>query len=136
MKPRLIWDRLTRFCRALWHGFGMFCAIMFVPVFAGLMVVGLLWDAPGDASRGHPAPSPASASPTTVTPVEWTYQGTVCADGWVSASVGERGACSHHGGVAGRWTAADGTEVICRGGPPRTQEEISRQTAKFGRIVC
>jgi hypothetical protein len=114
----------------------MFCAIMFVPVFVGLIVVGLFWEDPDNAGGEHPAPSVASASPATVTPVEWTYQGTVCADGRVSASVGKRGACSHHGGVAGRWTTADGTEAICRGDPPRTQEDISRQMAKFGRIAC
>lgn len=113
----------------------MFCAVMFVPVFVGLMVVGLVWEDPDDEAN-RPASAPAAPEEPSVTPVEWTYQGAVCADGWVSMSVGERGACSHHGGVAGSWVATDGTEAICRNYPPRTQEQINGLVAKFGRIVC
>ena len=29
---------------------------------------------------------------------------TVCSDGWASGSIGRQGACSHHGGVQGRWS--------------------------------
>lgn len=29
------------------------------------------------------------------------YEPLHCADGWLSTSIGEQGACSHHGGVAG-----------------------------------
>ncbi|GHH27234.1 hypothetical protein GCM10018780_81860 [Streptomyces lanatus] len=113
--------------------FQLFCAVMFVPVFVGLVIVGLVWDDPGEVNRPAPA---VSEEPASVSPVQWTYQGAVCADGWVSASVGERGACSHHGGVAGSWVATDGTEVICRNSPPRAQEQIDRSVAAFGRIVC
>ncbi|MEU6378831.1 hypothetical protein [Streptomyces sp. NPDC046909] len=108
---------------------------MFVPVFVGLMVVGIVWDDPKETEQPVQAP-PVREEPTSVTPVQWTYQGAVCADGWVSTSVGARGACSHHGGVAGSWVAADGTEVICQNHPPRTQEHIDELVAKFGRIVC
>ena len=32
-------------------------------------------------------------------------QPTVCSDGWASPSIGERGACSWHGGVGTNWSA-------------------------------
>jgi len=31
-------------------------------------------------------------------------QPTVCSDGWVSGSIGRRGACSHHGGIGTNWS--------------------------------
>lgn len=132
---RSAWDWVRRVCAAVAGAFQLFCAVMFVPVFVGLMILGLVWDDPNEAKQPVPAPASSEES-ASVTPVVWTYQGAVCADGWVSTSVGKRGACSHHGGAAGSWVAADGTEVICRNSPPRTQEQIDRSVANFGRIVC
>jgi hypothetical protein len=35
----------------------------------------------------------------------WIEGPAVCADGWPSQSIGRQGACSHHGGVGGSWSA-------------------------------
>ncbi|MDT9693635.1 DUF3761 domain-containing protein [Streptomyces sp. P9(2023)] len=137
---RAVVRRTVWICRKVWHGFGIFCAVMFIPAFAGLMIFGIIdgikRDEQEERDRQARLASVPSAAPTTRTPINWTYEGAVCADGTLSFSIGKQGACSHHGGVAGRWTADDGTQVICRNSPPRTQEQVDRQVSKFGRIVC
>jgi hypothetical protein len=40
----------------------------------------------------------------------------VCRDGWPSQSIGLRGACSHHGGVATNWVAVLVTLLSASGG--------------------
>ncbi|MER7599452.1 DUF3761 domain-containing protein [Streptomyces hydrogenans] len=133
-------QRTVEIAKKIWHWFGIFCAGFSVIAFSAILIFGvfdgLKRDEQAERERQAGLASAPSAAPTTRTPVSWTYKGAVCADGTLSFSIGKQGACSHHGGVAGRWSAADGTQVICRNSPPRTQERIDRQMAKFGRIVC
>lgn len=69
--------------------------------------------------------------------VTWTYSDTMCADGWRSPSIGEQGACSHHGGVVSLWKGSDGSEVRCAdNSPPRTKVEQLDQLDRFGRFHC
>lgn len=129
-----MWQGTRRWAAKVWHWFGMFCAAMFIPVFGGLMVVGILFGEEGGGEGPSPASTPAVPSPSTR--IDWTFLGTVCADGWPSDSIGSRGACSHHGGVAGSYRGSDGSVLVCRNMPPRTVEELDRQMAEFGRAVC
>ncbi|WP_206324894.1 MULTISPECIES: DUF3761 domain-containing protein [unclassified Streptomyces] len=126
--------------KKVWHGFGMVCAGLFALGFPALIIFGIIdgikRDEQEERERQARLASVPSAAPATRTPIRWTYDGAVCADGTLSFSIGKQGACSHHGGVARRWTATDGTHIICRNSPPRTQEQVDRQMAKFGRIVC
>ncbi|MBD0707101.1 MULTISPECIES: DUF3761 domain-containing protein [unclassified Streptomyces] len=140
MSVRSVARRTVEMAKKVWHGFGMVCAGLFVLVFPALIIFGIIdgmkRDEQQERERQARLASVPSAAPTTRTPIDWTYEGAVCADGTLSFSIGKQGACSHHGGVAGRWTATDGTQVICRNSPPRTQEQVDQQMSRFGRIVC
>ncbi|WP_245728091.1 DUF3761 domain-containing protein [Streptomyces vietnamensis] len=133
-------QRTVEMAKKVWHWFSMVCAGLSALAFLALMIFGIFdgikRDEQEERERQARLASVPSAAPTTRTPIDWTYEGAVCADGTLSFSIGKQGACSHHGGVAGKWSAADGTQVICRNSPPRTQEQVDRQMAKFGRIVC
>lgn len=50
--------------------------------------------------------------------VEWTLVDVTCADGWRSPSIGEQGACSHHGGVVTVYEGTDGSVLRCADGAP------------------
>jgi hypothetical protein len=133
--------RVVGIAKKIWHWFGMFCAGLFILVFPALMIFGIVTGIREDKEQERErqarlASSSPSAALTTRMPIDWMYEGAVCADGTLSFSVGKQGAC-HHGGVAGRWIAADGTQVVCRSfPPPRTREQVDRQMARFGRIFC
>lgn len=130
-------DRAKQVLKAIKRGFEVFAAAMAAVFFLGLFAFGvfgsLFW---GDGSNDKEPVAVPSPSASPVTPINWTYQGATCRDGWPSPSIGKRGACSHHGGVAGSWLAEDGTEVICLSTPPRTQELLAELIRHYGRIAC
>ncbi|MFF1400222.1 hypothetical protein ACFVZD_41440 [Streptomyces sp. NPDC058287] len=103
---------------------------MLVIMFMGTFV----WDA--DAKPAAPSPSPSE----TGTRITWMPSYQACADGWGSPSIGQRGACSHHGGVTTYYESTPGSMVTwC---PPRyqpktlerAQELLGTQTA--GQVAC
>lgn len=114
-----------------------------VPAALGLLVVlGLLWPSPTPTVAHTSDPeayaeqvrqaraakeAAASAAPT----LTWRFVGSTCADGWHSPSIGQRGACSWHGGAVSVYVASDGNELRCRdGGPPRTRsEQVDQMTS-------
>ncbi|MFF2411841.1 hypothetical protein [Streptomyces sp. NPDC058092] len=55
------------------------------------------WDVSDDKPEGKSIP-PLIPSPT-ANPFQWVFAGQACQDGWHSPSIGQQGACSHHGGV-------------------------------------
>lgn len=65
-----------------------------------------------------------------------SWRGDSCADGWESSSIGERGACSHHGGVAraSQWAflasllipVAIGIFVYAKSGDGRVRKKVKR----------
>jgi hypothetical protein len=61
-----------------------------------LVVMGVLDAINGDGSSSdRPTASPAPARRADF----WAFVSYGCGDGWPSPSIGQRGACSHHGGV-------------------------------------
>ncbi|WP_327710025.1 DUF3761 domain-containing protein [Streptomyces sp. NBC_00464] len=126
------WGRLKKAIKVVYQGTVVVSGVAFFLIIAVVFVkVSFFQD---DDSTRRVSNSPTPAPPET--PVTWTFQGTSCADGWSSQSIGRQGACSSHGGVASSWVAEGGTTVICRNRPPRTQEQINRQVEAFGHIVC
>ncbi len=114
-------------------------AVFVLPVLVGIWLLSfpLGYSLPGFGDD-EPPPRPAS-SPTTTTPISWTFLGNSCADGSSSSAIGRRGACSYHGGVVSVWSKPDGYTVRCRGGGgtlPRTEEAFAQLVAQFGSIGC
>lgn len=67
----------------------------------------------------------------------WTYLGTGCADGWDSASVGEQGACSWHGGVVSWWRNDAGELLWCHEGQrPMTVEQAADAQRRGDPLTC
>ncbi|MFK4600461.1 hypothetical protein RKD30_007128 [Streptomyces pristinaespiralis] len=72
--------------------------------FAVLTVVGnLAWDDSGSEVSAKSSPSPAGT-----TLIRWLYDSSTCCDGWDSPSIGQPGACSHHGGVVTVYKSSPG----------------------------
>lgn len=113
-------------------------AVVMLGVCVALPIALIVWPELQDFGGEKPVSRPAvSPSPSPSTPMNWTWRGSQCADGWLSVSIGRQGACSHHGGVVAVWLADDGTEARCRNvDPPSTVEAAAVQMEKFGRIVC
>lgn len=110
---------------------GLGCLVLVIgAVLFGWMLFG--FPLPRDDEGKDDRPEPKAK-----TLLQWQHQGSQCADGWPSTSIGRRGACSHHGGVVTRWATPDGFEVTCSTGlPPLTVEEWDAQMKLSGRIYC
>ncbi|MEE4493582.1 hypothetical protein [Streptomyces sp. BE230] len=128
------WRRLKKAIKTVYQWTVVVSGVAFFLIIAVVFVKISFFQDDGSTRPVSVTNSPTPSPPET--PVTWTFQGTSCADGWSSQSIGKQGACSSHGGVASSWVAEDGTIVICRNRPPRTQEQIDRQVEAFGHIVC
>ncbi|GGT58950.1 hypothetical protein GCM10010271_72930 [Streptomyces kurssanovii] len=113
--------------------FGLTCLGMLG--FAVLVVVGnLAWDDSGSEVAAKSSPSPAGSHP-----IRWLYDSSTCRDGWDSPSIGQRGACSQHGGVVsvyksspgGLYTRCDDAEFR-----PRTLERAEELADTDGWVGC
>lgn len=96
-------------------------------------------------AANHPVPAyaPATAAVTATptpaySPIGWTLAGVMCADGSGSSSIGERGACSWHGGEVTVYYGSDGSTLRCvkHLHPPWTGDEQQEEMARFHSLFC
>lgn len=102
--------------------------------FAVLAVIGNLLE---NDSTPTDTPSPSQTVPGT--PIRWLYGGATCADGWGSPSIGQPGACSHHGGVVTIYTSRPGgLHTRCENAAyrPRTLEDAQELADDTGWVDC
>ncbi|MFD8823813.1 hypothetical protein ACFV1C_15790 [Streptomyces sp. NPDC059605] len=91
------------------------------------------WDVSDDKPNSKPSPT---ESPST--PIQWIFQGQGCSDGWLSSSIGKRGACSHHGGVT-TFYHSDIGNLATTCGPryqPKTLERAQELADSSGNVAC
>lgn len=68
---------------------------------------------------------------------EWGLLGTACADGWLSPSLGTRGACSSHGGVVNFYENDAGEQLRClTDARPPWPSEAAEQILDYGNFFC
>lgn len=128
---RLVQTRVWRIARAVCYALA---GIVAVGIFIVLPVTAQLSGWNDDVED----PAVRSETPSAAyTPVQWTFQGYGCADGWPSESIGRQGACSHHGGVVSVYEGEDGTVLRCGDDEHAPDpEEQQQQTEDFGRASC
>ncbi|NEC03421.1 hypothetical protein [Streptomyces anulatus] len=112
------------------------CSALLWVLLITIGIAGMITDGTDDKPTTQ-ASAPATPQILTPgTPIQWQPAGQTCADGWISGSIGKRGACSHHGGVVTVYESTPGglTTICLPVGHPKTLER-ARQLAGTARTV-
>ena len=114
-------------------------ALMWVPAICVVGVPLYLVQFGVPTFHGHPSPRLTPyPTPAGFVPVTWSITGYGCADGWASPSLGERGACSHHGGEVTVYLGSNGQQLRCAQltRPPRDVATEIYEVDTVGQMLC